>query len=104
MIPVARLERDGRRGVELSAGVPARARPAESAIEKHAECAAAISSSGLVLPFGSSARDGQLTASSPNAPLPAAWIVPAPSIRVPCQVVLIVRSVAMPPVLLAEFG
>ena len=42
-------------------GVPALARPLENAIEKHAECAAAISSSGLVLPFGSSVRAGQDT-------------------------------------------
>ena len=33
-------------------GVPAWASPLDSAIEKQAECAAAISSSGLVLPFG----------------------------------------------------
>ena len=37
-------------------GVPALASPLESAIEKQAEWAAAISSSGLVLPFASSAR------------------------------------------------
>ena len=42
-------------------GVPALASAADSAIEKHAECAAAMSSSGLVLPFGSSARAGQDT-------------------------------------------
>ena len=42
-------------------GVPALASPLENAIEKHAECAAAISSSGLVLPFASSAREAQDT-------------------------------------------
>ena len=42
-------------------GVPAWARPLDSAIEKHDECAAAMSSSGLVLPFDDSAREGQLT-------------------------------------------
>ena len=36
----------------VSGGVPALASPLESAIEKHDECAAAISSSGLVLPAG----------------------------------------------------
>ena len=55
-------ERDVGRGVEAwSAGVPAWASPLDSAIEKHDECAAAMSSSGLVLPFGSSAREGQFT-------------------------------------------
>ena len=42
-------------------GVPALASPFENAIEKHAECAAAMSSSGLVLPLGSSVRAGQDT-------------------------------------------
>ncbi len=46
----------------LVGGVPALARPLESAIEKQLECAAAMSSSGLVLPFACSARDGQETA------------------------------------------
>ena len=78
-----------------SAGVPPFASPSESAIEKHAEWAAAMSSSGLVFPFGSSAREAQLTSSGPKAPLPASWIVPEPSINVPRQVVLIVRSVAI---------
>ena len=46
-----------------SGGVPAFASPAESAIEKHEACAAAISSSGLVLPPAatSSERAAQLT-------------------------------------------
>ena len=78
-----------------SAGVPARASASESAIEKQAECAAAMSSSGLVFPSGSSAREAHVTSRGPNAPLPASWIVPEPSIRVPRQVVLIVRSVAI---------
>src|SRR5256885_12720170 len=43
------------------------ASPLESAIEKHAACAAAISSSGLVNPFGSSERAAQLTSRPPNA-------------------------------------
>ena len=38
----------------LSGGVPPCARPCESAIEKHAACAAAMSSSGLVSPSESS--------------------------------------------------
>lgn len=37
------------------------ARPLDSAIEKQLECAAAMSSSGLVFPFAFSARDGQET-------------------------------------------
>jgi hypothetical protein len=44
-----------------SGGEPAFARALERAMEKHDEWAAAISSSGLVRPFGSSARDGQVT-------------------------------------------
>ena len=93
--PLARDERDGGRGVELLGRVPACASACASAIEKHAEWAAAMSSSGLVLPFGASAREAQLTSSGPKAPLPASWIVPEPSISEPCQVVLIVRSVAI---------
>ena len=47
--PLARLEGDGRGDVGArSGGVPACASPCESAIEKQAACAAAISSSGLV--------------------------------------------------------
>src|SRR4028119_902250 len=42
-------------------GLPALASAPERAIEKHDECAAAISSSGLVLPLGSSERAGQET-------------------------------------------
>ena len=42
-------------------GVPAWVRPRDRAIEKQVACAAAISSSGLVTPFGSSARAGHET-------------------------------------------
>ena len=42
-------------------GVPALASRWRTAIEKHDEWAAAMSSSGLVLPLGSSARAGQDT-------------------------------------------
>ena len=42
-------------------GVPAWASPCESAIEKHVEWAAAMSSSGLVTPFGSAERAGHET-------------------------------------------
>ena len=79
-----------------SGGVPALARPAESAIEKQAACAAAISSSGLVLPpVASSDRAAQLTPSSPIAPLVVERIVPLPSSRLPFQVTSARRSVAM---------
>ena len=47
-------------------GVPALARPLENAIEKQDEWAAAISSSGLVLPLASSARAGQDTSKVPR--------------------------------------
>src|SRR5690606_21549225 len=43
------------------AGVPACASACESAIEKHVECAAAMSSSGLVCPSGSSVRAAHVT-------------------------------------------
>src|SRR5439155_20381274 len=79
-----------------SGGVPDFASPFDSAIEKQDACAAAISSSGLVRPLGSSARDAHVTSSVPNAPLPAPTIVPAPRIRSPRHVPLAVRSVAMP--------
>ena len=42
-------------------GVPALSRPFENAMQKHDECAAAMSSSGLVVPFGSSVRAGHET-------------------------------------------
>ena len=93
---LAGLERHGRRGrrARRAACPPSRAR-AESAIEKHAACAAAISSSGLVLPpVASSERAAQLTSSSPIAPLVVVVIVPLPSIRLPFQVTSARRSVA----------
>src|SRR4029079_8324084 len=46
-------------------GVPAWARACERAIEKQVACAAPSSSSGLVLPFASLAREGQSTSSDP---------------------------------------
>lgn len=62
------------------------ARPLESAIEKQLEWAAAISSSGLVLPFAFSARDGQETGYSP-IPEESRVTTPLPSIRLPSQTV-----------------
>src|SRR4051794_25513131 len=47
----------------LFGGVPFFASPFENAIEKHAACAAATSSSGLVWPSGLPVRDAQLTGS-----------------------------------------
>src|SRR5439155_7781987 len=79
-----------------SGGFPACARACESAIEKHDACAAAISSSGLVLPpVSSSERAAQLTARSPKAPLVVERIVPLPSIRLPFHVTSARRSVAI---------
>src|SRR5690348_2561437 len=79
----------------FSAGVSFLASAFENAIEKQAECAPAISSSGLVLPFASSARDGQETG---NVPMPedSKVVSPEPSNRVPDQTVVALRSV-MPP-------
>ena len=80
-----------------SGGVPASASPCESAIETQDAWAAAISSSGLVRPPGSSAREAQVTSSGPNAPLPTLSIEPLPSIRPPRQVTSACRSVAIRP-------
>src|SRR5206468_1480329 len=73
---------------------PSLARPPESAIDKHVAWAAAISSSGLVMPSGSSERAGQLTSRPPSAPLVTASTRPSPLIRSPCQVTSALRSVA----------
>ncbi len=76
-------------------GVPALASTLDSAIEKHAECAAAISSSGLVFPLGSSVRAGQETSYVPRPDdSRVTWPEP-PSRRAPSQWVFAVRVVAM---------
>ena len=49
-------------------GVPFLPSRAENAIEKHDACAAASSSSGLVLPLCSSVRAAQVTGRRVNAP------------------------------------
>src|SRR5919198_1180602 len=77
-----------------SAGWPACARPFESAIEKHAACAAAMSSSGLVFDCASSERARQSTSSPPIAPLVTESMRPLPLIRSPCHVTSALRSVA----------
>src|SRR5512133_3231400 len=78
-----------------SAGWPAWASPCESAIEKQAACAAAISSSGLVFDCASSERAVQSTSRPPIAPLVTESTRPLPLIRSPCQVTSAVRSVAI---------
>src|SRR5262245_54062617 len=70
----------------LSGGVPAWFRTCESAIEKHEACAAAISSSGLVMPFSSPVRAGHETSSGPIEPLPTFSIAPDPLSRSPFHV------------------
>jgi hypothetical protein len=65
-------------------GVPDLARALDRAIEKQVACAAPSSSSGLVLPFASFARDGQLTSNVPT-PEDSRVIWPAPSRREPSQ-------------------
>ena len=62
-----------------------------SAIAKHDECAAATSSSGLVIPPGLSVRAAHVTGSESKAPL-LACTVPRPRARVPSQTVCAVRS------------
>jgi len=61
VMPVPGVNSTSALTVRRVAGVSLLARPLEKAIEKHAEWAAAMSSSGLVLPFACSARDGQET-------------------------------------------
>ena len=53
----------------LSGGLPPSDSSCESAMEKHEACAAAMSSSGLVLPSERSVRDAQVTGSRRVAPL-----------------------------------
>jgi hypothetical protein len=83
--------------------VPALPRPADRAIEKHDEWAAAISSSGLVLPLGASAREGQETSNVPT-PDDSRVTLPAPSVRLPSQWVCAVRVVLMRQSLLQVWG
>jgi hypothetical protein len=68
----------------LVGGVPAVARPRDSDMEKQVEWAAAISSSGLVLPLACSARAGQLTSKLP-APEETSSTSPWPSFSEPSQ-------------------
>ena len=90
----AGLERDVSSGVEGGRRLPGPARPPDRAIEKQEECAAAMSSSGLVRPSGSSARDAHVTL---KVPMPEDCMVtwPAPSVRVPSQWEVAVRLVAI---------
>ena len=67
-----------------SGGVPARASSLPSEVTKHAACAAASSSSGLVFPSGSPTRDA-IVVGSANAPELAARTMPSPRETVPSQ-------------------
>ena len=74
------------------------------AIAKHAACAAAISSSGLVLPAGSPIRSGNVTGSE-KAPLPALRPPCRPSIRLPNPSSRCVRTLpCLPPMVRPEGG
>ncbi len=75
-------------------GSPAFPSALESAIEKQEAWAAAINSSGLVLPPWASERAFQSTANGPDAP-EVSVVVPAPVIRSPSQWVDAVESSAM---------
>ena len=77
----------------VAGGVPALASALDRAIEKHDEWAAPISSSGLVRPAGSSARDAHVT-SKPPSPDDSSSTRPEPSRREPCQTVVAERVVA----------
>src|SRR5947209_14670060 len=73
---------------------PCLPRTLDSAIEKHDECAAAISSSGLVLPLGSSERAAHDTSYVPM-PDDCNATLPLPSARPPFHVVVALRVVAI---------
>src|SRR5919106_3831681 len=75
-----------------SGALPACARMLDRDIEKHAACAAAISSSGLVLPPDSSVRAAHVTGSGPVAPLLSNVTVPEPPNRSPFHTALPRRS------------
>ena len=76
-------------------GWPSCASALASAIEKHVACAAAISSSGLVLPPGCSKREANVTSWPVIAPLSRSN-VPDPPRRSPTQVAWAFRSIAIP--------
>src|SRR4051794_26245539 len=78
----------------LAGGVSFLASALENAIEKHDECAAAISSSGLVRPSASFARDAQVTSNVPR-PEDSSVTCPFPSRREPSQCVVALRVVAI---------
>jgi hypothetical protein len=56
-------------------------------MQKHDACAAASSSSGLVLPAARFVREAQLTSTAGNAPL-SGVVVPAPCARSPSHTVV----------------
>ena len=81
-------------------GCPAWASPCARAIDTQVACAAAISSSGLVLPPDSSNREANVTCCPVIAPLPVSNR-PEPWTRSPSQVACACRSIAIVCFLLA---
>src|SRR5690348_16689218 len=77
--------------VSFSGGDPAELSVFENAIAKQVAWAAAISSSGLVLPSERSVREANVTGRSPTAPLPT-WTRPDPCVRLPSQTTSARRS------------
>src|SRR3954454_3985251 len=63
-------------------------------MQKHAACAAARSSSGLVVPAERSVRDAHVTSTSGNAPL-SGEVVPDPWARSPSQTVVALLTAAI---------
>src|SRR5205814_10221404 len=78
-----------------SGAVPFFARRAERAIAKQLACAAASSSSGLVLPSGASVRAAHETGSAENFELEIALTSPEPLARSPCQTAFACRVAAI---------
>lgn len=74
-------------------GCPPWVSPNARAMEKQAECAAAMSSSGLVRPLGASARDAQVSSKLPT-PEESRLTEPLPASSGPSQRVVAVRTVA----------
>ncbi len=91
--PPPRRARSGRRPRADSGGCPSPVSSPASEVVKQPPCAAASSSSGLVLPSGLPIRDARVKGSSENAPDEPAVSMPRPRARFPSQSISAVRSI-----------
>src|SRR5680860_1041608 len=76
-----------------SGALPALARAPDSAMLKQEACAAASSSSGLVMPPGSSDRAAHVTFTGSMTPEESKLVMPCPDLRSPSQTLVALRSV-----------